>query len=895
MKRKTLLALAAIIVASHSGITAKELFRIGTKNNSASEFDLASTGDYSGFLASYGGQKCNFAVGYSDPSEGWSYVMPGPLDGWAGGGYWAGYAPRHFPSIWFDIANSSGRGECQLSIDFAGVSVHGATIRVEINGNRFEYAIKGDADEALLKNTSVKAMPVTINIPFPSKLLHRGMNCITIGAIAGSWSVFDAITLETPESTVLHPIESNTLVKSAVAAPFELESDGTRIQPILVNINQYDKDTPLVFTVKGQKPLTIIAEKGQSILEIPMPARSKSEKPLKSELTITKPDGTPIYSGQITRRAEPLQKPADYVDLLIGTGNSRWMFKPGPSLPMAMVQIAPDNQDETWKAGYEYTIENIMGFNHISDWTMTGFVMQPTAGVLKTNPGRENNPDEGYRSRIDKKTEQARIGCYKVHMTDTDIWAEITATRRAGMQRYTFPESDSSRVLIDMFTPNEYPHNLVKTGIRRIGNNKIEGFATYYNAFTGYSLQQNYTLWFTLEFNRPFDSMGGWVNDSVQPVTQYIGNWKRNHEFASAPKIMNDVQSIEGGGDAGVFLNFKTSQNEQIVVRSGISLVDMEGARNNLKSEISDPFGWDFGAVVGNARRIWNEYLSRIDIKTSDHLQKVKFYTNLYRAIAAKATWSDADGRYVDEQEQIQRFDDPNDYIVSGEYWNTFWNNQQLFNLVAPELSSRWARSAIELYKKGGWFNTDPVGVEHSGVMVAMHMASQIQGAWQSGIRDFSLDTAYTGLRKMLTTAPEKHPGGGTVGVEHLVPYMKYGYIPQGMGYSSNTLEYAYDDWCLAQMAKSLGKTADYEQFSKRAENWRNLFDTQSGFIRPKDSSGKWIEPFDPYHTPGFVEGNAFNYTWFVPHNPTGLIEAMGRERFVERLDQAMEKSARAN
>lgn len=895
MKRQILLLLCFIVVVLQSQASVKTLFQIGTKDGHAAEFDLAGQGSYANYLAKYSGLKCNYAVGYSTPATGWAYVMPGPLDGWAGGGYWAGYAPRHFPSIWFFLDKVSSSGESLLTFNFVGVSTTGATLRVEINGNRFEIPVKGDAGQELLKGTNSKATPVVVDIPFPANYLKRGMNQISIGAIVGSWSVFDAITLRVPKSTVLKPLQSTTLVKSAKVAPFEQESEEGRIQPVLVDIEQFEQDTPLEFCIKGQKPVIITAEKGQSILEVPMPALSPGARPVKTTITITQPNGMEVYSGAITRYPAELHRVSDYVDLLIGTGNSRWMFKPSPSLPLSMVQIAPDNQDEIWKAGYEYTIENIMGFNHICDWTMTGFLMQPMVGAIKTNPGRETNPDEGYRSRIDKRAEQARIGCYKVHLTDYDVRAELTATRRAAMQRYTFPKSDSAHVLVDMFTPNEYPHNLVKTEVKKINSNTIEGCATYYNAFTGYSLEQSYTLYFVLEFNTPFDDMGGWVNEDVKPVTGYIGGWNRNHEFATEPRIMQGVDAISGSGDAGVFLNFKTQKGQQILVRSGISLVDMAGARNNLKTEISDTFGWDFDAVVDNARAVWDEYLSRIDIKSADYLQKVKFYTNLYRAIAAKAIWSDADGRYVDEQEQIQRFDNPDDVIVSGEYWNTFWNNQQLFNLVAPEISSHWARSAIELYKKGGWFNTDPAGIEHTGVMVAMHVISQIQGAWQCGIRDFSLDTAYLGLRKMLTVTPERHPGGATVGVEHLGAYMKYGYIPQGMGYVSNTLEYAYDDWSLAQMALTLGKTDDHRFFLERSENWRNLFDTVSGFIRPKNVKGEWIEPFDPYHTPGFVEGNAFNYTWFVPHNPEGLIQAMGRERFVDRLNQAMEKSAKAN
>jgi predicted alpha-1,2-mannosidase len=267
----------------------------------------------------------------------------------------------------------------------------------------------------------------------------------------------------------------------------------------------------------------------------------------------------------------------------------------------------------------------------------------------------------------------------------------------------------------------------------------------------------------------------------------------------------------------------------------------------------------------------------------------------MYRALSAKAIWSDIDGRFVDENEKICQFKNPDDCVVSGEYWNTFWNNQQLFNLVAPEISSKWARSAIELYKNSGWMNTDPAGVEHTGVMVATHGVSQVMGAWQSGIRDFDLNIAFEGFKKMLTTKPQKYEGGGTVGVEDIEAYIKYGYVPLKIGSASNTMEYAYDDFCLSQMALALDKKEDYNYFLKRSENWKNIFDKETGFARPKDKEGNWLKSFDPYHTPGFVEGNSFNYTWFVPHNPTELVNEMGKDRFVSRLNEAMEKSALAN
>lgn len=867
------------------------LWQIGTPDHQASEFAIAPDG-YQKFVGRFGGEHATYYVGYSSPEKDWPYILPGPIDSWAGGGYWSGSYPRHFPRIFFKMKQLPAKGVSKLNLIFTDVNVASPPVlSVSFNGHIQKATLAAGSGEAINSPSRYsKGQNVTCRVP--NEWLKKGINIIQIAAVEGSWAVFDAISFESSDPAKIS-LGNETLILSARPADFNRLSANKKIMPVLVDIYQLGQSTSLTFRVQGERSVTRTIEKGHCILEIPATvAADGKNRSLKFSISAGKKK---LFENRITCAVEPLQTYADYVDLLMGTGNSRWMFKPGPSLPLSLVQIAPDNQDETWKAGYEYTVPNIMGFSHFSDWTMCGLLLMPTGGKLQVTPGKESEPDSGYRSRIDKQTESAKIGKYTVFMTDTRIKAEITATRRAALQCYTFPKMDSARIMVDLFTPSEYPYNLLSAKVTKVTASEIEGEATYYNAFTGYSLEQLYTLHFVLQFSKPFDSMGGWVDTAVMPVKGYIPNWKRTREFSSKPKILQDITSIKGKGALGVFLNYKTHAGEQILVRSGVSLVDIAGARHNLNSELAKPFGWDFEKVVSNARHIWNNYLGRVDIQTDDYLQKTKFYTNLYRAISAKAIWSDADGRYVDENEHIRELTNPDDCIISGEYWNTFWNNQQLFNLVAPEISSKWARSAITLYKNDGWFNTDPAGIEHTGVMVAMHVVSQIQGAWQSGIHDFELDTAYAGLKKMLTVPPRKFAGGGTVGVENLVPYQKYGYVPQGMGEVSNTMEYAYDDWCLSQMALRLGKKADYNYFKKRSNNWRNLLDTVSGFVRPKDSTGKWIRPFDPYHTPGFVEGNAFNYNWFVPQDPEALIRAVGKTRFINRLDSAMKKSSVAN
>ena len=885
---KKLMLLGVLCVCVGSSLAADTVFQIGKKDQSSAEFAIYPN-QYKKFLIDFGGVK-NYAVGYSQAEKNWSYAMPGPLDSWGGGGYWAGYHPRHFPIINFQLEKVPSKGTCSLVFDFTGIrKEQSPLIRVEVNGHRIEKQLEGKSTDLLLTGDESPS-PIECVMDFPVAWLKEGLNQIQLGIIKGRWCVFDCIRLETPEGIQKKPI-SSSLISSVRMADFEYQKpDGKRYQPVLVDMTQFDKKRKLTFTC-GRVHIERNIEPGQSIQEIWLP--SVKEK-CTDKFTITAGKDI-LFSGEVTRSPQPLHSYADDVDILMGTGNSRWMFKASVSLPFGMVQISPDNENETWKSGYEYTIENISGFNHFCDWTIDGFLMQPTCGTLQVNPGSEDDPDSGYRSRIDKKSECAEVGKYSVFMTDTKIKAEVSATRRASIQAYTFPKRDDARILVDLFAPSEYLHNLQDVQVKKISDTEIEGYATYFGAYTGYTLEQYHTLYFVMQFDKPFESMGGWINDQIKPNYSYVGGWNNSHDFKSEPKIMENLDELRGKGDVGFYLNYKTNEQETIKVRTGVSMVDLEGARNNLQKELVEPFGWDLNAVAQEVRNEWNELLARIEIETDDYLQKKKFYTNLYRALAAKAIWSDVDGRFRDEREQIRKLEKPTDCIVSGEYWNTFWDNQQLFNLMAPEMSSQWARSAIQLYQNSGWFNTDPAGIEHTGVMVAMHVASQIWGAWQSGVRDFDLETAYIGLKKMLTVAPQRYEGGGTVGVEHLVPYMEYGYIPAGEGLVSNTLEYAYDDWCVAQMAKHLGYEDDYQYFLKRSENWKNLFDTKTGFIRPKDKKGNWITPFDPYHTPGFTEGNAFNYTWFVPQTPEELVRLMGKERFVNRLDSAMFKSSFAN
>ncbi|QOD61199.1 GH92 family glycosyl hydrolase [Polaribacter haliotis] len=863
----------------------KTIWQIGELDNSASEFALSSPNSYKDFVSNgFGGKDSYYVVGKSIPSKDWPYLLPGPKDGFAGYGYWSGLALHQLP-IYFELEKTISEGTCTLVVNILEVSAENPPLfRAFINGKAFNFQLEAGKSGNLPQISG--SHPQTISFSFPAKELIKGVNEIIFQNMTGNWCVFDAIKMEGPKGLRLDK-PGNTILKSVTFAKFEMRKVKKNLQPLLVDIRQQEEHAS-VKVIVDKKELHKNIEPGHSILEFYLPAVTKKKK---SQVKIYI-DGKLKFNEKLQRSPQKEITYSDYVNQFMGTSGSRWMITPGPRNPMPMVQLSPNNESTVWKAGYEYQIENISGFNHTQEWTMSGFLMMPTVGNLQTQPGPEHNPDLGYRSRINKKTETSEIGKYSVDLTDYNIHVDLSATTRAGFQRYVFPKSNASRILIDAFPNAEYSYQNKETKITRISNTKIEGFVHHITDKTGYVLTQDYKLHFVLEFNKPFESLGGWTDKAKS-----LG--KLNHGL-TYESILNNVNEINGSGNTGAFINFKTTENDTILVRSSISLISTKNAWLNLENEITKPFGWSFEKVVQNQKDIWNKYLGRIEIETDDYLQKVKFYTNFYRSLSGRVAWGDVNGQWMDMNEKVQTFKDPNQRICSGEFWNTFWNVQQLNQLIAPEFSSMQAKSLLAFYDKGGWLPKGIFGGEYTSVMVAEHGIPWIVGAWNAGIQDFDFNKAYEAMRHIQTSLPQKaHSGGGRVGNESLEAYMKYGYVPLQtdiyQSYVSNTLEYAFDDWCLAQAAKELDKTNDYKLFMQRSQNWRNIFDSKTGFMRPKNADGTWLEPFSPYHTPGFVEGNAWQFSWFVPHDVNGLVEAIGKERFISRLDSAMYQSKKVN
>ena len=500
----------------------------------------------------------------------------------------------------------------------------------------------------------------------------------------------------------------------------------------------------------------------------------------------------------------------------------------------------------------------------------------PTNGPLQTRVGDQMDVDSGYRSRINKETEKAPIGYYKVDLLDYDIQVELTSTTRCSFQRYTYPkDKDGSRVLFDLVIPSEYKYKSLEAYVRKIDDSTIEGYSHQLspNTWSG-GISQEYTVHFVTEFDRPIVDFLVWTEHGVQ----------------------HDVDSlwIENAKDAGVVIEFDTKENNVVHLRTGISYVSLDNARENLKEEISDPYDWSFEQVRQANVDVWNDLFNRLKISSNNYREKMRFYNNMYRSLCSRNIFSDVNGEWLDANEELRQMDDPTSPALGCDaFWNTFWNLNQFWNLVAPEWSNRWVNSQLAMYDANGWLAKGPAGMEYIPVMVAEHEIPLIVGAYQMGIRDYDVDLAYQAVKKMQTT-PGRVVGGGYAGNRDLVPYLKYKYVPYDLGRFSNTLEYSFDDWTVGQFAKSLGWNDDHRHFNERGYYWKNIIDPKTGYARMKDSKGEWLSDFDPYKSGAnrhYVEGNAWQLTYFVPQDVPALAEQIGKSRFIERLDWGFTES----
>lgn len=849
----------------------KIIWQIGNADNSSAEFSLAPN-EYKRFLEKdFGWEDRFFLVGQSEIKSDFPYVLPGPSDEWGGTWSTAGWR-SHSINILFGIEKLPKNGEWKLIVDLLdNNSKNPPVFKIVINGKHWKYELPEGSGNNSIEDSTSSGKEFLIEIPIDNKLIKAGGNEITLTTIQGSWIMFDQVRLEGPGNVRLMD-NTEVFLRNVQAANYEIETPSGKTQPLLIDIEHLSGNPKLEILLDGNQIFAETIETGRYIFEAPMPSVETSTKS-KYEIRI---DGNKIQSGKIERNPQQIITPADYADTMIGTAHSRWMIAPGPWMPFSMVKLSPDNQNGGWQAGYDPIFETIGGFSHIHEWTMAGLLMMPTNGELKTQIGDEKKPDEGYRSRLDKETEEAPIGYYKADLTDYGITAELTATTRCSFQRYTFQKDrEGSRVLIDLQNPAEYGYKLEEVQIKKVNDYRVEGFSKQLssNTWSG-GVSQEYIVHFVIEFDQPIKNFGVWSENGILDKTEIL--------------------QLKNCKDAGAFAEFNTSENTVVQVRTGISYVSIENAALNLKTEVTQPFGWNFEAVRQNNLKTWNDLFGRVKISSNDRREKMRFYSNMYRALCSRNIFSDVDGKWVDADEKIRQLPDPHSPALGCDaFWNTFWNLNQFWNLVTPEWSNRWVNSQLAMYDAGGWLAKGPAGMEYIPVMVAEHEIPLIVGAYQMGIRDFDVEKAFEAVKKMQTT-PAQKVGGGFAGNRDLVPYLKYHFVPMDKGRFSNSLEYSYDDWTVSQFARSLGKETDYQEFKKRGEYWRNVIDPETGYARLKTSDGNWAPDFDAYKSGAnhhYVEGNAWQLTFFVPQDVPALAEMIGKDRFIERLDWGFEES----
>jgi predicted alpha-1,2-mannosidase len=543
------------------------------------------------------------------------------------------------------------------------------------------------------------------------------------------------------------------------------------------------------------------------------------------------------------------QRLVDFVNPFIGTGGHGHTY-PGATLPFGMVQLSPDNgtQGWDWCSGYNYSDSIIQGFSH-THLSGTGIGDLCDISVMPM-VNRMPSADK-IKSSFSHKQEAANPGYYAVLLKDFDIWAELTSTIRCGFHRYTFPASTHSTIKLDL------------------------GFAINWDAATNCSFKKiNDTTFVGYRFST------GWAKDQKVFYAIRLSKPIKNLVLIADKNKVDSTIIDTSAKDLKAFLQFETKQGEKVMMKVGLSSADIEGALESL-NEIT---GWDFEKVRVDADNIWERELRKLQIRTEDLALKQTFYTALYHTYLAPNRFSDRFGNYKGVKGSIMN--GKSIYTIQS-LWDTFRAANPLLTLTQTELVPSIINSYLAFYEQYGLLPVWDLQFNETNCMTGYHAIPIISDAILKGITGFDHNKAYEAMK-----------ASASQNIRATDLYRQYGFVPQDKAGESVTvtLEYAYDDWCIAQVAKRLGRTSDYREFSKRGLNWRNLFDKKTGFMRPKNSSHKFIEPFDPYLSEhdakkaAYTEGNAWQHSWFVPHDVYGLINYHGGPaRFVKKLDALFE------
>ncbi|MGL2993399.1 GH92 family glycosyl hydrolase [Flavobacterium sp. TSSA_36] len=584
-----------------------------------------------------------------------------------------------------------------------------------------------------------------------------------------------------------------------------------------------------------------------------------------------------LYSGILIAPALSVQSQdyAKYVNPFIGTGGHGHTF-PGATVPYGMVQLSPDTRTQGWDAssGYHYSDSSIIGFSH-THLSGTGIgdlgdiLWMPFSGNVQVTPGTSEDTTVGYRSEFSHSDEKASPGYYAVFLKKYGIKAELTATSRAGFHKYTYTKNGPSGIIIDLahtiFTDKNPEHE-----IRILNDHEIQGF----KKSGGWAEAQQ--VFFHAKFNKPFKATFYENGKVVPPATKAHSK---------------NLQLV---------LYFDLQKGEEVLAKVGISSVDNEGAKRNLQSEIPS---WNFESIRQKAYALWEKELSKIKVKGGTDNEKTIFYTALYHTSICPNLANDVDFRYLGMDKQIKKTKRKPVYTVFS-LWDTFRGNNPLKTITDPEIAANFIHSLLLKYEEGGVLPMWELESNYTGCMIGYHAVSLITDAYQKGIKNFDLSKAY---KAMVGSANYSRTGilFPSEDVERrLMPKAKlynemYGFIPSNLENQSvsKALEYAYNDWCIAQIAKELGKKLDYQKFMERSKRFTQYYDKTTGFMRGKNTEGTWRTPFDPqfsmHNANDYTEGNAFQWTWFAPHDVANLIALMGgKNSFITNLDRLFSSSS---
>jgi len=535
------------------------------------------------------------------------------------------------------------------------------------------------------------------------------------------------------------------------------------------------------------------------------------------------------------------QAQTEYVNPFIGTGGHGHTF-PGATVPFGMVQLSPDTRLTGWDgcSGYHYTDKVVYGFSHthlsgtgVSDYG--DILLMPTTGKTVFNNGADEKA--GYRSPFSKENEKAEAGYYTTYLDKYDIAVELTATERAGFHKYTFPKNDKGNILIDL----EHRDKVINSGITKVSDTEIEGF----RLSKAWAEEQH--VYFVIQFSQPFQKM----------------------EVETEGKA-----EVVAGENIKANLEFDLKNNKEILVRVGISSVSIEGARKNLEKEINH---WDFEKTKKTTQEKWTKALSKIDIEGGTDDQKTVFYTALYHTMIAPNLFMDVDGKYRGTDLKIHQAKDYTHYTIFS-LWDTYRATHPLYTLIEQKRTNDFIKTFIAQYETGGQLPVWELSGNYTGCMIGYHAVPVIADAYLKGIRDYDENKAF---EAMIHSAEQDKLG--------LEGYKKYGFIPAESEAESvsKTLEYAYDDWCIAQMAAAINEEEDlYKRYLQRAQYYKNIYDSSTGFMRGRMDNA-WVVPFEPaevnYH---YTEANAWQYSMYVPQDITGLMNIMGgKEKLEKKLD----------